>query len=375
MFARVRCWRRIPLSAVLLVALGGLILPQTAEAQTQFTLSVPDATAGPLGSGEGMSWDVLRRNGLLLQMATSGPQNTVRRPGGGSVELVMFVLTVEDGRIVDCWKSRSIGIGAGGGTGTVNISHPYLPAIQKARVTGFSTAGRPIDAGELVSLANAAENAGPAADPKSMLLSDMSRGRGFVLFVAPASGGAGSQTTPLFLHSPSIAKVPAAFPDVCKIEFDERAAVRLLERTNSSITVSDLLRTVGSVQIRSAERVRLVLYIYQMQGAKVLRRFRSSPFAAPASGVVSLREVLRAGEPEFGSFAFDPANLVEAAKPIPAGSAVDDPGRFVIDGVIPYQPKGWESMQTFYVVATPADRRQAEGTAVSVGVAFGEAEH
>jgi len=51
------------------------------------------------------------------------------------------------------------------------------------------------------------------------------------------------------------------------------------------------------------------------------------PFDAPARGSVPLRDVLQAGEPEFGSFAFDPANLLEAVEMVPAGAAVDEPGK------------------------------------------------
>ena len=204
-------------------------------------------------------------------------------------------------------------------------------------------------------------------------------------------------TVKRFPHAAILAAVAAALvvapstvksqadPDVCKIRFDERRAADLLERAqrDGGIDVSELLRQVGSIEVRGRTPARLVLYVFLMQGDDVVRRYASRPFDAPARGSVPLRDVLRAGEPEFGSFAFDPANLLEAVEMVPAGAAVDEPGRFIINGVIPFHPKGWESMAGVYIVAAPISGEQPTGSrgeagwpispsaSVGIGVLFG----
>lgn len=174
-------------------------------------------------------------------------------------------------------------------------------------------------------------------------------------------------------------------PDVRKIRFDERRAAELLEGalTDGGMDVSELLRQVGSIEVRGRAPARLVLYVYLMRGDDVIRRYASRPFDAPARGMVSLRDVLPEGQPEFGSFTFDPANLLEAVEMVPAKAAVDEPARFIINGVIPYHPKGWESMAGIYVVATPVSGEPATGSRgmlgwpvsrqapVGIGVLFG----
>jgi hypothetical protein len=160
-----------------------------------------------------------------------------------------------------------------------------------------------------------------------------------------------------------------AFPDVCKIRLDERRAADLLERAqrDGGMDISELLRQVGSVEVRGRVPARLVLYVYLMRGDEVVRRYASRSFNAPARGMVSLRDVLRAGEPEFGTFTFDPANLLEAVEMVPAGAAVDEPGRFVINGVIPFHPKGWERMAGVYIVAAPVSGERATGSLEDMG--------
>lgn len=170
---------------------------------------------------------------------------------------------------------------------------------------------------------------------------------------------------------------------VTSIRFDERRTADLLRRTEGRIDLSELLRHVVVVDVRAEEHSRLVLHVYQMRGKYVVRRFASSAFEAPARGTVLLRDVLRAGEPGFGRFTFDPAHLLEAVEPIPAGAAVDEPGRFIINGVIPFHPKGWEDMETFYIVAAPVDPARSTGSReedgwpvsrqapVGIGVVFG----
>ncbi len=169
------------------------------------------------------------------------------------------------------------------------------------------------------------------------------------------------------------------------IRFDERRAAGLLDRAqrDGGMDVSELLRQVGSIEIRGRAPARLVLYVYLMRGDDVIRRFASLPFDAPARGIVSLRDVLPADQPEFGSFAFDPTNLLEAVEMVPAGAAVEEPGRFIINGVIPFHPKGWESMAGIYVVAAPISGERPTGqrgeadwpisptASVGIGVLFG----
>lgn len=152
------------------------------------------------------------------------------------------------------------------------------------------------------------------------------------------------------------------------VRFDERQAADLLrEQRDGGMDLSRLLRQVGSVEVRSPAPVRLILHVYLMRGKDVVRQYASRPFDAPTRGSVPLHDVLPKGEPGFGSFAFDPANLLEAVEMIPAGAAVEEPGRFVINGVIPFHPKDWEKMASVYVVAAPISGQPATGTRGSLG--------
>jgi len=157
---------------------------------------------------------------------------------------------------------------------------------------------------------------------------------------------------------------------ITSIRFDQRRAAGLLERNDGRLGLSELLREAASVEVRSDAPSRLVLHVYEMRGKDVVRRYASPAFGAPAAGTVSIGRVLPKGEPGFGTYSYDPSDLVEAVKPIPTDAAVEDPGRFVINGVIPYHPKLWERMSAIYVVAAPADRRQSARATVNIGVAF-----
>lgn len=158
------------------------------------------------------------------------------------------------------------------------------------------------------------------------------------------------------------------------IRFDDRRAADVLRRTERRTALSDLLRQVATIKVSARVPSRLVLHVYRMRGKEVVRRYTSTTFDAPARGEILLRDVLGAGEPRFGRFVFEPDHLVEAVESIPAGPAVDDASRFIINGVIPFHPKGWESMETFYIVAVPADRRQASRASVDIGVVFATSE-
>lgn len=152
------------------------------------------------------------------------------------------------------------------------------------------------------------------------------------------------------------------------IRFDEGQTADLLrEQRDGGMDLSRLLRQTGSVEVRGQVPVRLVLHVYLMGGKDIVRQYASRPFDAPARGIVPLHDVLRAGEPSFGSFAFDPANVLEAVEMIPAGAAVEEPGRFIINGVIPYHPKDWEKMAGVYVVAAPISGQPTTGTRGTLG--------
>lgn len=175
----------------------------------------------------------------------------------------------------------------------------------------------------------------------------------------------------LALFGPSALQAQIAFPDVCLIRFDQRHAAALLRRNDGRADLSDLLREAGSIEVRSDRPVRLALHVYEMHGKDVVRRYVSPAFTAPAGTSVSLAKVLLPGQPQYGNFSFDPSHLVEGVKTIPADDAVEDPVRFAIDGVIPFRPKHWEQMATFYVVAVPADRSRSSRQSVGIGIVYG----
>lgn len=172
-----------------------------ADAQTkrtdawQLALSMPAGSQTALSSKTGLTWEQMRRNGLDL---------TARGPG--EISLVMFVLTVEDGRTTGAWTSSGFRTEAGATT----VSGRYMPSEKQlldvaqeakraavlpglGKLDSFDAASRPVDARALV---DAAKGDGHVA---SFLPRDLTRGRLLVMFVAPPGGGSGSQTNPLFL--------------------------------------------------------------------------------------------------------------------------------------------------------------------------------
>lgn len=172
---------------VALMALGATAIP--ADAQTtrndawQIAVQLPSATAAALRGGDGISWDQFRRNGLALSAR-----------GSGEVSLVMFGLTVENGRVVDSWTSRPFDAAAGTG----QVSGRSLPAAQTvrvARVTHATAADRPVPVDALIEASKSGR-----IDTKT-LPSDMTRGRILVMFATPAGGGFGSSTSPLFVRT------------------------------------------------------------------------------------------------------------------------------------------------------------------------------
>lgn len=172
-----------------LVVVGLTLGAVAANAQTrrdggtwQLSLQLPAATKTAVGSRDGISWEQLRRNGLDLSAR-----------GDGEVWLVMFSLTLENGRVIDSWTSQRFAADAGSG----RVSGRYLPSMEKLRVTRVETA-RPVPVDGLI---DASKNAGNAGNAGLALPADMVRGRALVMFVAPPGGGSGSSSSPLFLRT------------------------------------------------------------------------------------------------------------------------------------------------------------------------------
>ena len=153
-------------------------------------------------------------------------------------------------------------------------------------------------------------------------------------------------------------------PATIRIHLDARAAASLAARSEGRLAVSDFLRRAGSVELRGPRSMELTVHVFRMRGGSVLEAFRSDPVSVSGGEPVSLGRLLQPGAPKYGDFFLNPEWVVEAGKTVPAGAAIEDPGSFVINGVIPYHPKGWETMESYYAVAVPADRRQLD-TAVT----------
>lgn len=150
-------------------------------------LRVPAATESALRAGEGVAWDQVRRNGL-----------TYSARGQGSLSLVMFSVTFEDGRAVSNWASPKFSMPAGSGL----IPGRYLPSLPAAtRIYGAKPATTPLRGGVLDVLSRdgaSAGDAGPLLMKIEWLPTEMKRGRRLVLFIVPVGAGAGSTTNPLF---------------------------------------------------------------------------------------------------------------------------------------------------------------------------------
>jgi len=143
---------------------------------------------------------------------------------------------------------------------------------------------------------------------------------------------------------------------VTAVRFDARRGSELAKRSEGYLSVSELLRQTGTVELEAARGMSVIVHIFRMRRGEVLESFRSRPMEVPANGTVPLGKILQPGQPQYGNLVFEPSFVVEAGKAVPAGEAIDDPGRFLINGVIPYKPKHWESMEAIYAVAVPADR-------------------
>lgn len=104
--------RTLVLGSTLLAAFG-VAVPASIQAQglgisagANFSLDGSDATEQALRSGEGASWDVIRKGGLVL--TARGEMNLADDGSSGDrAELVMFALAIDNGRVVDHWSARS----------------------------------------------------------------------------------------------------------------------------------------------------------------------------------------------------------------------------------------------------------------------------
>lgn len=150
---------------------------------------LPTASHTALDGRDGLTWDQMRRNGLDLAAR-----------GSGEVSLVMFVLAVQDGRVVDKWQSPAFPAASG----TAHISGRYLPGwrtiVRSPQV--FDTDGGSDRIARIV--APGAVNVDvlvKGVDLRSSLPADVLRGRLLVMFAAPPGGGAGSSTGPLFVRT------------------------------------------------------------------------------------------------------------------------------------------------------------------------------
>jgi hypothetical protein len=154
----------------------------------QLSLQVPAATETALRSGDGIPWDQLRRNGLDMSAR-----------GDGEVWLVLFSLTLENGRVIESRTSQRFAAAAG----SERVSGRYLPSLEKLRVTRVE-AGRLVPVDGLIEMskrAGDADNAGNAGNAGLTLPTALVRGRALVMFVAPPGGGLESSSSPLFVRT------------------------------------------------------------------------------------------------------------------------------------------------------------------------------
>lgn len=152
----------------------------TDRAAWQFELQLPKSSQTALQSGEGLAWATFLQNGLTLN--TRGPDK---------VRVAVFVLEVQDGRVIQRWSSSAFTATAG----TSTITGRQFPAVsttsvdRTSRVQVATPAIRPVDTAALVDTDNVA----------TVVPADMVRGRLFVIFAAPQGSGSGSTTSPLFV--------------------------------------------------------------------------------------------------------------------------------------------------------------------------------
>ena len=172
--------RAVPLATTVVLAISGVTAP--ADAQTRdggsawtLELAMPSATQTPLNGGDGISWDQFRKNGLVLSAR-----------GSGEASLVIYALTLRDGRLVDRWKSPPFPATAG----RTPVSGRYLPAVQKAHVNGATVGRELVDVSEPLDVLANAGNAGNAGNARSSV----------VIFAAPEGSIPGSRANSIAAH-------------------------------------------------------------------------------------------------------------------------------------------------------------------------------
>lgn len=166
------------------------------------------------------------------------------------------------------------------------------------------------------------------------------------------------------------APLSAQTATTASVRLDSRRAADLATSSEGSVALDGLLRSIGSVQLRSDRPMVMLLHVLHLRRGDVLRAYRSPSFRVPAGGRVWFRDVLQPGQPEYGNVPFAPENVVQARRSVPADRAIDDAWSHVIDGVFFSKPEGWRRMDAFYVVAVPADDRQARTAVVGPAVVF-----
>lgn len=157
---------------------------------------------------------------------------------------------------------------------------------------------------------------------------------------------------------------------VLTVKLDSRRAADLAKRSNGELSVSDLLRQAGSAELRGPRGMQVVLYAYHLRRGEIVRHYHSSPFTIAPNSTYRLRESVQPGQPEYGNIPLNPEHVIEAGRLVPARAAVDEPGRFVINGIFAGKPDGWERMDAIYIVAAPVDQRFDRTTVVGPAVAF-----
>ena len=181
---------------VALVAAAVLAGPSPGEAQNtwpakwELSLSLPSASQEALSSRPGLSWDLLRKNGLVLAAS-----------GSGQASLAIFVLQVTDGRIVGRWSSATFQIS---GSGHTLVSGHYLP--------GKGSAGDPLfphpNGGSTSALG--ADAVMTDIEGGTVRFAKLGSGKSLVIVVLPTggTGASGSETGPLFFKPDSYGDGP-----------------------------------------------------------------------------------------------------------------------------------------------------------------------
>ncbi len=176
---------------------------------------------------------------------------------------------------------------------------------------------------------------------------------------APPGTGTGEAPAPTRVRAGVVRSDPSP-PVVTRMELDPRRADMLLAKSGArGIPLHELLDGALVLRCDCRRPVRVVLYVFRLRAGKVLGRFRSSVFATRTEGTGALYLSGKGLLPPpsfFGAKALaGPDDILPAARAISATIGVDDPGRFIIDGVFPDKPADWRERDAFFLLAMPAD--------------------